>query len=372
MKTRRMIDEIFVLRSIACMCIVFLHSIDIALRSSYLQGIGPLMVTIFDSIQVFLYFGTPVFIFMSELIIAYSYRNRPIPDGFMKKRFMYIFVPFLFMAFFYSLPYATTFGAWGEKFLMNVVIGDFHGYFVLIIFQFYILHLLFHQYLRKADPKVVIPLALSINIAYLALFNMTAAPISHPVVHYIWDRFYWVPFFGWIFYFAVGYYCGHYYETFRDWVFKYRKIIIAAPIVSTTLLLIFYHNNILLVHSSKRVDILLHTVAIMFFIMYIGQKIKTIPPFLIQISQYSFGIYLLHMFFIHTIDLFVRQSGLSFGATYIFILFFLSLFCSMGTMMIASRWKHGKYFVGKIGVGKDGKPPKTPEREPEEQLKPRI
>ncbi|WP_051314710.1 acyltransferase family protein [Alteribacter aurantiacus] len=372
MKTSRMIDEIFVLRSIACMCIVFLHSIDIALRSSYMQGISPFMVTLFDSIQVFLYFGTPVFIFISELIIAYSYRNRPIPDGFMKKRFIYIFVPFLFMAFFYSLPYATSFGDWGQKFLMNALIGDFHGYFVLIIFQFYILHLLFHRYLKDANPRVVVPLALSINVAYLTLFNITAAPISHPVILYIWERFYWVPFFGWIFYFALGYYCGIYYEQFRAWLAKHKTIIIAAPIISTTLLLFFYHTNVLLVHSSKRVDILLHTVAVMFFVMYIGQKMKTIPPFLIQISQYSFGIYLLHMFFIHLIDFFVAQAGLSFGVFYIYILFFLSLFSSMGTVMIAARWKHGQYFVGKIGVGKNGKKPAPPKTEVEKRLKPRT
>jgi membrane-bound acyltransferase YfiQ involved in biofilm formation len=355
MEKKRMINEIFALRSIACLCIVFLHSIEIALRSSYLQGMGTVMVMIFDSIQVFLYFGTPVFIFISELIIAYSYRNRAIPENFLNKRFKFIFIPFIFMAFFYSLPYAVSFTDWGTKFLLNVFIGDYHGYFVLIIFQFYLLHLFLHKYLQQANPRTMILLSFGINIAYLALFNLTASPFSNPVMMYLWDRFYWIPFFGWIFYFTLGYYCGYYYEEFKQWVVKNRVPIIIAPVVSTFLLLFFYHNDMLLVHSSKRVDILLHTVAIIFIIMYLGQKLKVVPPFLVSISQYSFGIYLIHVFYLHAVDTLVRLSGLSFGTSYIFILFLISVFASIYTIKLANRWKFGQFIVGKLGVGAKGK-----------------
>ncbi|WP_171051686.1 acyltransferase family protein [Alteribacter natronophilus] len=355
MDKKRMINEIFALRSIACLCIVFLHAIEIALRSSYLHGMGPFIVTLFDSIQVFLYFGTPVFIFISELIIAYSYRNRDIPDHFLSRRFKFIFIPFIVMAFFYSIPYAVSLTDWGTKFFLNVVIGDFHGYFVLIIFQFYLLHLLLHNYLRQADPKTMILLSLGINIAYLALFNLTAAPFSNTFMIYLWERFYWIPFFGWIFYFTLGYYCGYYYEEFKAWVTRHRVPILIAPVVSTVLLLYFYHNNMLLVHSSKRVDILLHTTAIILVIMYAGRKMKHVPPFLVSISKYSFGIYLIHVFYLHAIDTLVRLTGLSLGAGYIFALFIASVYASIYTIKLANKWKYGVYILGKLGADAKGK-----------------
>ncbi|WP_096435032.1 acyltransferase family protein [Alteribacter populi] len=377
MKQPNMINEVFFLRSIACLSIVLLHSIERAIHTPFLNGIGPSMVMLFDSIQVFLYFGTPVFIFISELIIAYSYRNKPIPNRFLSKRFLFIFVPFLFMAFFYSLPYTATFSDWSQKFLLNAVIGDFHGYFVLIIFQFYLLHLFFHRFLAKWNPKKVIGISLLINIGYLAVFNFTAPP-SIPYGTYIWERFYWVPFLGWIFYFSLGYYCGYYYESFKEWINKNKKPILIAPALTSFLVLFCYHSELLSVHSSKRIDILFHTVALTFFILLIAQQMKRIPSYLIQVSQYSFGIYLLHMFYIHAIDYFIKQTGIQLGISYIFILFTASVILSMGTAHFAMKWKHGQYFVGKIGVGKNGKalqiPPVQEKTSPanEKQLKPGI
>ncbi|MCD8511872.1 MAG: acyltransferase family protein [Bacillus sp. (in: Bacteria)] len=169
MKDSTMIKEIFIIRAIACLSIVLLHAIGIGL-TSISNEVGTLSYITFDSINMFLFFGTPTFIFISELLIAYSYRNRKLPSHFLKKRFKLLFLPFLFMALFYSIPHATSINDWGLKIFLNVFIGDFHGYFVLIIFQFYVLHLLLHKFLQKWRPKVVLTISLAINIAYLSVF----------------------------------------------------------------------------------------------------------------------------------------------------------------------------------------------------------
>lgn len=344
-----MIKEIFIMRSIACLCIVFIHAIGVGLTTTS-QETGAFSAVIFDSINIILYFGTPMFIFISELLIAYSYKNRKIPDHFLSKRFKLIFLPFLFMAVFYSIPHATSLGDWGTKVFLNAVIGDFHGYFVLIIFQFYLLHLILHKHLKNWNPKVVLTVTLLINVTYLAVFNFTN-PANIPFGAYIWERFYWVPFLGWIFYFALGFYCGHYYERFVSLIKEHRKWVLMAPVVTTALMLFLYHSEWLTVHSSKRIDLLLHTTAVSFFIFYVATQLKQLPNWLISISQYSFGIYLLHFFYILFIDLIYNQLSIQLGIFYIFILFAASTISSIGTIYYLNKWKYGQYIVGKIGIG---------------------
>ena len=351
MQNSKMINELFALRAIACLSIVFLHAIDTALFSVNTLEIRSAAVYVFDSINLFLYFGTPMFIFMSELIIVYSYRNKKIPDHFLAKRVKFILIPFLLMAVFYSIPYMGSFSEWSTKVFLNAVIGDFHGYFVLIIFQFYILHLLLHRFLKKWNPKVVLSVSLLINISYLAYFNFSTPP-SFLFAEYIWTRYYWVPFLGWIFYFTLGYYCGYYYENFLALIKKYKNVILIAPVFSTGILLFLYHSELVSVHSSKRIDIIFHTTVLSLFLFYVTNRLRKIPEFLIKISQYSFGIYLLHMFYISVADFIYQLYPVKMGIYYIFLLFFSSLILSMLTIYYMNQWKFGQYFVGKIGIGK--------------------
>ncbi|WP_170885566.1 acyltransferase family protein [Bacillus alkalicellulosilyticus] len=334
------------MRSVACLCIVFLHAVALGLESVTTLSVVRI---VFDSVNILLYFGTPLFIFISVFILAYSYRNRNIPEAFLQKRITYIFIPFLAMAFFYSIPHASSLEAWGVKLLMNAVVGDFHGYFVLIIFQFYILHLLLHTFLKRTNPYVVISVSLIINGLYLSIFHFTTPPDS-PYATYIWERFYWVPFFGWLFYYSLGFYCGYHYKSFRAFLHRIKYVIIVAPIVSSFLLLSFYHFEVITVHSSKRIDLLFHTTAVGFFLFYIATRVKKIPPLLIIVSQYSFGIYLLHMFYIHLVGTILSFVSIQVGILYIPFLFLFSLISSVITVHYLSKLKYGVYIVGKIGA----------------------
>ncbi|MDG5789577.1 acyltransferase family protein [Evansella sp. AB-P1] len=350
MKQSSMINELFVLRSIACLCVVMVHAIAIGLNSIPSSNITNLNYFLFDSLNMLLYFGTPVFIFISQFLISYSYKNKDLPDYFINKRIKLLFLPFLFMAFFYSIPYMSSLEGWSFKLFMNVIIGDYHGYFILIIFQFIILHKLFHRQLKVFNPKIVIPVSLFINITYLWIFNYTTAP-NFQYAAYIWDRFYWVPFLGWIFYFTLGFYCGHYYKEFLALLKKYKKLILIAPIFSSIMLLALYHFDLLAIHSSKRIDILFHTTSLIFFLYYVATKLKQIPELLITISQYSFGIYLLHYFYQSVIDYLYQMNPVPLGSMYILLLFTLSITFSIGTVYYVNKWKYGQYIVGKIGIG---------------------
>jgi membrane-bound acyltransferase YfiQ involved in biofilm formation len=347
----QMVKEIFVLRSVGCLCIVFLHSIYIALTTLPEREIGALSASLFDSLQLLLYFGTPMFIFISQFLISYSYRERPLPNHFLTKRFRYILIPFSCMAFFYSLPTLLEGSTnWLTKFAMNVLLGDYHGYFILIIFQFYLFHKYFNHYLRKMPAKVVFLLAFLINGSYLWTFNFTSPPDSLPYSGYIWERLYWMPLFGWLFYFVLGYYAGLYYEKLIVFLERWRYVLLIGPLVSSGIVLFLYHTDIIGVHSSKRIDILFHTTFICFCLFYLTSLFKKLPQFLVLISRYSFGIYLLHYFYIFVADYLFRLYPLQLGVMYIFLLFGFSLVGSIVTIYWLNKWRYGYLIIGKVGV----------------------
>ncbi|MFC4735758.1 acyltransferase family protein [Bacillus daqingensis] len=346
-----MIKEIFVLRSIGCLSIVLLHSIFIGIDSMTIREMGELSAIFFDSIQMILYYGTPMFIFISEFLIAYSYRNRELPDYFLKKRLRFILIPFVVMGIFYALPFfAQGIQTGFTKVALNIVVGDYHGYFILIIFQFYLVHYLLHSRLKRWKPSIVLPVAFGINAAYLLFFNYSSPPEGLLYGEYIWERFYWVPMFGWVFYFAVGYYAGMHFERFSAFIRSWRVLFIIGPVLTSAMLLFFYHSGILTVHSSKRTDILIHTLMCSFFLFYITSTLKALPPFLEFISRYSFGIYLLHYFYIFLLDFLFQLYPLPIGFFYIIILFIFSLTASIATIIMMNKWKYGYMIIGQIGA----------------------
>ncbi|MCL7746016.1 acyltransferase family protein [Halalkalibacter alkaliphilus] len=354
---KKHINEISFLRSIACLSIVLLHSIAWGMEYvGFLLNLPEYSEMILDSINVFLYYGTPTFIFITAFILGYSYKEKAsIPKGFLTKRLKFILIPYVFMAFLYAAPYSLlSLEQYTVKVLLNIFIGDFHAYFVLIIFQFYILFVLCKKWLDHAHPSKVIFYSLLINGAYLFIFNFTK-PLDFVFSDYVWDRFYWIPFPGWIFYFSIAYYIGQNYETFIRYIQKYKAIVIAAPFVTGIALLYFYHSGLITIHSSKRIDILFHTLSVIAFVIYVAMKMKRIPSLFMIINKYSYGIYLLHTSYISILIVFFTLLSVNFGIFTILILFVGSTLFSIMTIYYLNRYNFGKYIVGKVDIPKQVK-----------------
>ncbi|WP_216828644.1 acyltransferase family protein [Alkalihalobacterium elongatum] len=349
---KKHVNEIFFLRSIACLSIVLLHSIAWGTEHiRHLSKLPEFLLMILDSVNVFLYYGTPAFIFITAFILGYSYEGKEIAfKPFMLKRVKFILIPYLCMAVLYALPFLLiSLEQFTLKVFLNAVIGDFHAYFVLIIFQFYFLFILFKKWFDSRSPSLVIAGSLIINIIYLSIFNFTD-PINVWYSEYIWERFYWIPFPGWIFYYSLAYYTGRHYQAMITTISKYKNLILAAPIITSISLLSLYHSEVIIIHSSKRVDILLHTISIIALVIYIGIKLKKIPSVLMLISKYSYGIYLLHTLYMAALILFFALTSINLGVFTIIILFFGSIICSIYTIYILNLFSFGKYIVGNVNV----------------------
>ncbi|MET3504333.1 acyltransferase family protein [Halalkalibacter oceani] len=348
---KQYLHEISFLRSIACLSIVLLHSIDWGMDYiSFLAALPNYSKLVLDSVNMFLYYGTPTFIFITALILGFSYKGqKEIPENFLAKRVKFILIPYVCMGFLYAFPYLlVSSGEFAKKAFLNIFIGDFHAYFVLIIFQFYLFFVWGRSWLDRHPPLKVIGLSLILNVIYLSVFNFTD-PVALPFADYIWERYYWIPFPGWIFYFTLAYYIGSHYETFSAMIKKYKVWVLIAPFVSGAVLLLSYHNGFT-IDSSKRVDILFHTCSVIVFVLYFAMKMKTVPQLFIKISQYSYGIYLLHTMYMALLIILFDYTPLNFGIFTILVLFLVSTTFSMLTIFVLNKWKYGHYIVGRINV----------------------
>lgn len=90
------VKEIFVIRFISCLSVVLLHAISMVLMVRA-DMLGDTVFRVVESFRTLLMFSTPAFIFISEFLLAHAYPGG-VPEGFLKKRFKTIFIPFLFIA----------------------------------------------------------------------------------------------------------------------------------------------------------------------------------------------------------------------------------------------------------------------------------
>ncbi|MFC3884655.1 acyltransferase family protein [Bacillus songklensis] len=345
-------NEVFWLRSLSCLTVVLLHAITTTIIHYYPSPDNSTH-TILRSLQMLMMYGTPMFVFISEFLIAYRYRYG-VKQGFLSKRVKFILIPYIVMGLFYAVVYQAPHGIgsilskWGD----HVFFGAYHGYFILIIFQFYILHLLFDRALRKMNAKATLFAAFVVNAAYLAFFNFND-PQNYGMDPDTWTRLTNLPFLAWLFYFVAGYYAGRYFGQFKQFVIKTRKWHLPFLVGSAALVLVLYHTEALVAVGSKRFDIILLTTAVMVIMFSTAFRLKRIPPELVVVSQYSFGIYLLHPFF----QLVIARNIKNFTTTdnmfvLISIFFGLGVLLPMAVTNLLNRIPYGQYIVGKVGVGK--------------------
>lgn len=338
------------MRSISCLSILLLH----AMARAYADENQTV-----NLLRVLLTFGTPTFIFISEFILARSYPEE-LPANFWSKRLKYIMVPYVLFGAFFALLKAVEqsvgtggnpAGAFGSFLWRHLLLGDYHGYFILVIFQFYLLHYFFHKYLKGWKPTMVMGTALAINLVYLGFFNFVK-PYPTEIGVYIWEKFYWIPFFGWLFYFTLAYYCGRNFPLFIHFLNKYFKWVIVSPIVFGAVCLYIYDSQLIPVISSKRVDMVFFTTSMILLIYYIAAKIPKVPRVFGWISQYSFGIYLIHPVYLAVMYAAYNLFSLEIHPFVLSVFYFMgSLLLSIATTFVLNKIPYGYYLSGKIAIG---------------------
>ncbi len=354
---KKRIDEVFFIRSIACLCVVFVHSIT-RVMDLYASQLTSFSQSVFWTIRLIFTFGTPIFIFLSEFLLSYSY-PQGLPKDFMRKRLKFILLPYISMSFIYAVVMmyergglvASTLLTYMLYVVENLAFGFYrHGYFILVIFQFYFIHMLFHKKLKQWNPVVVLITSFVINLLFLGFFSFVE-PLKVSFGQQLWNGLSWGSFPAWVFYFTLGYYAGGNYETFKNKLKEHVKLVFTLPLLTLVLVLYLHLNEIITINSSKRVDMIFFATSMIFLLFYLSINVVKIPKFFIWLSGYSFGIYLFHMFFLAFMTGFINTITYQQVSPVVMLglLFTMSTTASIITTFILGKFPIGTFIVGKVG-----------------------
>ncbi|MCM3630984.1 acyltransferase family protein [Paenibacillus glycanilyticus] len=363
----KVIKEMFVLRSIACLGIVLFNTLDTAITHFNLTESAGYSITpdILHTIQMLLLFSTPMFIFISEFIISKSYRDE-VPPGFLKKRAKYILMPYLTMAVLFSLidvnvdHAVPSFKLYLYELAKNILLADFFGYFLLVVFQFYLLHILFARWVsRRFSMRFVLICSIGANVVYLAIFNLIdleSLPFGN---YYVISFLNKVPAIAWLAYFSIAFYSGRNYEVFVEKLGRHIKWIIALALLSAAAMLTLNQLGIIDRVYSKRFDVLFYTTGIIFTMVYYAKQLTQVPVVLVKVSQYSFGIFLLTRFFLYGVSLLAPAwYSLTNLLLFIVIAFLAAVFGSITVTHLLNKNRFGPLIAGRVGIGNQQQKPK--------------
>ncbi|MBT2288988.1 acyltransferase family protein [Paenibacillus albidus] len=354
-KPKRHIAELVWLRTVACLMIVAVHAVESVIHFASAEQMDSSYRLLYPLIM-FMKLATPLFIFISAFLLAHAYHVKT-PEHFLRKRAKYLLIPYVIIAVVYAVLEAVYAGfssaVLAERLWKNIVLAEFHGYFILTIFQFYILHQWIAPYLNRWKATVVIPVALVINAAYLAFFNLMQ-PFAILNAETFWQFLWWVPFPAWVFYYVTAYYAGRNVEEFRDRLSRNRLKVIGGSLLSVILFFILYSSKILPVNSSKNVIVLIYALPVMLLMFYLASVIRSKPPTLLNwIASLSFGIFLLHSL-CQKVAFSALQSALPGLALplQIIVLFVAGAAGAMLLTYMISLLPFGTFIIGKINLPK--------------------
>lgn len=328
------IKEWDALRAAACLSVVLLHATTFY---NLERGIIENSVMV-HYIRILLCYATPTFILLSIIILSAKYQDG-VPDKFWPKRIQFILFPFVFWAFIDALVIESIYrkGLLWTTFWNNVFRGEFVGWFVLVIFQLYLLFWMMKKF--KWPPFAVLPVCAIIYFLQHRIFDL---PYPFFQENMMFEKLYGT---AWLIYFAIAYIIGANYEKIQPLLLKYRIFTLLFTALSTLYIWYGYKLGMVEIHS-RRMDLIPFVIGMSSMILAYGQLL---PPYkIIRImSKYAFMIYLIHWnIFLLTAKYFVQFFHNSYLAVFAMIVFSISV-CIILAKCI-SYLPFGKWLVGRI------------------------
>lgn len=149
--TKERIPELDILRGLAFLAVVFQHSLGYYSQS---PDIRPAEAAVLGMILHFTKLAVPAFVFVTGATLFYNYYHRLNYPSFIKKRALDILVPYLVWTCIYEIHFnglPNISSAWLKEFGKTVISGSevYHLWFVVMIFQFYLIYPLLLQSFKK-------------------------------------------------------------------------------------------------------------------------------------------------------------------------------------------------------------------------------
>lgn len=338
--------ELNYLRSLLCICVVVTH-----LFTQYSLNTDPdeKQIATLYWVRMLIIVGTPGFIMLSQVLVTMNYKNE-LPKKFILQRLKFILIPYLIIGTFYSFSeYMYLRRPFELIFYESVIKGFWYGYFILVIFQFYILTKFIYYINNKFSinlfkSKLIIIISIIINMGYLYYYSNNTHFTNLVDKYYIFSPNTMI--LGWIGYYFIGSFIGIYYDEILAFLSEYISILIFIDII-TFIFYIFSQKHDYRMVSSFNWSILPYCIMMFLTIIVFA---KTIAPFMYKfftiVSAYSFFIYLIHPILMDTIYIYTSRFE---GFTVVFILvsLIITLGVCIGIGLLLKELSISKFIVGK-------------------------
>nr|WP_145403537.1 acyltransferase [Paenibacillus xylanexedens] len=333
------------LRGLAFLAIVMQHNIAEYIYRTDIEQPDSVMLTMIYHLTRF---GTPTFVFLSGALLFYHHRHaKPNYARFIKKRFGDIYMPFIIWTLIYWLAvrmFTPAFWSSGMPDLGSFVRELFlpqtgyHLWFVLMIFQFYILFPLFltgahavrkrlesNPHSRLTSGQRTLAIILAAAAMYVCLLKWSYYDMSGwtNLLSEPWSSLLEYRSYSWImywFYFLLGAVCAWAVENWRGWTTK----VLPWTIIVFIMMYIWLGYDVLSgsedtmnlnisTYLKPSTFIIIMAQMLMFYglLALFRDKDLGFRRLLDWIGRYSFGGYLVHALVIYAIAYFTRPLHLS-------------------------------------------------------------
>ncbi|MGZ4107176.1 MAG: acyltransferase, partial [Tumebacillaceae bacterium] len=238
------IEEIQWLRGVAFLAVVLQHTIghyDYQPDVQVADGVAMTLLLLISK------FAVPLFIFITGLVLFYNYDGELHYVDFVRKRVKDIIVPYVVWTVFYVLYFHEYGGGvWATvKQLLHVVFtgkASYHLWYVVMIFQFYLLFPVFRAGFRALQRKVrtmrvAMVCIVIVGGVYIFLttcvstlmqwFGALHIPVLTPLFTTYADR----NFVYFFYYFVLGGVAGLYIDSWREFVKRYQVVTVGALLI---------------------------------------------------------------------------------------------------------------------------------------------
>jgi surface polysaccharide O-acyltransferase-like enzyme len=346
----RFFPELDYLRGLAILAVITIHSTTYYTQMPAITNLTILYMTLI----VLARYGVPTFLLVSGFVLYNKYNKEFDLNEFYIKRFMSIVPAYVIFSFLYE---RWNYGAITSAFIKDLLTGraNQHLWFIILIIELYI-----------AYPVIMYGYNNFKNYS-IAKYFLVAAFFIDIISNTYLESYWFIPqILSWLFYFVLGMYIRDNYESIdiREIARKYWLLVITVACIGTVLSIIelentYFSMSILSTLLNIRLfsillDILQCTAltAIIFYISMILYKKKG-AKLISLIGSYSFGIYLIHAYFV----VFLAVNAYRFGITLNNILFYPYVFLgalilSMTAVVFIRQLPYHEYIIGKIGYEK--------------------
>lgn len=296
------LKEIQITRGIAILAVILIHITSVPLE---VLPVGTSNHLLYTAINRALQFAVPVFLMVSALVLAYGLADK-IGDwrGFYRKRWARVVVPFMIWTTLYLSLLFITGQARKLPSIKELILwygfgkGFYHLYFLSVVIQFYLIFPFIHVFWQRHRPSLFQSILIfgSLQVAFYWLNKL-----------YLYDYF---PYsasliLSYMFPIGFGLWLGYNVSAWSNLWARYRVIFITVAILAGS----YYVNQYLAVVAGQRINTfyfqmawLLYATAMGICFIFLARILQRaalrISTILDKIGGLSFGIYLVHPFFL--------------------------------------------------------------------------